>query len=85
MTMLTIEFEIDGEKVDIKRVTDPRLREILLSAYSGIVSSLAKVICPDHGEYPRVLASGDSADNLTIEVSGCCEKLVDWAERELGK
>ena len=81
--MLTIEFEINGEKFGIKEVKDPAQREILLSAYSHIVSRLAKVTCPVHGEAPKVTAKGDSAENLTLEVSGCCDRLVDIANVRL--
>ncbi len=83
--MLTIEFEIGGKRVSIKKVKNAREREILLAAYSNIVARLAEVKCPVHGEAPRVLAQGDNAKSLTIEVSGCCDKLVEEAEGRLGE
>ena len=42
-----------------------------------IENSLASVHCPKHNREPAVKVLGPSIDNLTYEISGCCQDLIE--------
>jgi len=70
-------FEIDGKEIDPREVTDPEIKtkiEKIVESVSGKVGGLR---CPSHDEAPRFVCSGPSFDDLSMEVYGCCDTLVN--------
>jgi hypothetical protein len=45
---------------------------------------LRGVRCPDHHHPPRVHFFGSSLRDITISMSGCCEKLMELANARIG-
>jgi hypothetical protein len=41
--------------------------------------------CPDHGEAPRLRFRGESLRDISIQLSGCCEKLLALANRKIAE
>lgn len=41
--------------------------------------------CPDHGKAPTVTCSGTSLENLSFEVTGCCQKVIILANEKLSE
>jgi len=39
--------------------------------------------CPDHRQPPRLKFSGTPLRDVTIQMSGCCSKLLDLANRAI--
>jgi hypothetical protein len=56
---------------------------MLRVARNHVRRRLGALSCLEHGEPPRVIASGPSAEQLTLSVEGCCQKLVREAEKAL--
>ena len=81
--MIDISVEIGGRKVNPKNMKD----EIEGMIVSGIVDSVKKSVrgirCSEHGKTPRMKIIGRNIDNLSIEVSGCCDALKDQVQRKL--
>ena len=39
--------------------------------------------CPDHHKAPTIICKGDSLDNLTFDVTGCCTKIIQMTKEKL--
>ena len=44
---------------------------------------LEAVRCPDHRQPPRVKYTGTTLRDVTIQMSGCCDKLLELANRAI--
>ena len=44
---------------------------------------LRDVRCPDHQQTPRLRFHGASLRDITIKMSGCCEKLIALANQRI--
>jgi hypothetical protein len=44
---------------------------------------LEAVRCPDHRQPPRIQFRGSTLRDVTIQMSGCCDKLLDLANRAI--
>jgi hypothetical protein len=44
---------------------------------------LDAVRCPDHRQPPRLKFNGTTLRDVTIQMSGCCAKLLDLANRAI--
>jgi hypothetical protein len=44
---------------------------------------LRGVRCPDHHRPPRLHFQGDSLSDISISMSGCCEKLMELANSRI--
>jgi hypothetical protein len=81
--MLGDQDRISADELSERNPPDPVERIMLLAIRNRIRRRLGRVFCLRHGESPRVIASGPSADQLTFSVQGCCRDLVDDATRVL--
>jgi hypothetical protein len=45
---------------------------------------LRGVRCPEHHQTPRLHFCGSSLRDITISLSGCCEKLMELANARIG-
>ena len=41
--------------------------------------------CPDHHQPPRLKFQGSSLKNINIQLSACCAKLIDLANRRIAE
>ena len=39
--------------------------------------------CPRHNQAPRLLFHGSTLRDITIQLSGCCEKLIEIANQKI--
>jgi len=46
-------------------------------------SKLRDLRCPDHHQPPRLKFQGSSLKNINIQMSACCAKLIDLANRRI--
>ena len=44
---------------------------------------LSGLSCPDHGRSPRLRFHGSSLREVTIQMSGCCQKLIALANQRI--
>jgi len=47
-------------------------------------NKLRDVRCPDHHQTPRLRFQGESLRNVSISLSGCCDKLMALANARIG-
>lgn len=74
--MLEISYEINGKKVNPNNIADALEKAVLQQFSESIKKSVGTIRCSEHKQSPKVLLKGKSLDNLSIEVSGCCDDLV---------
>jgi hypothetical protein len=44
---------------------------------------LRGVVCPDHHQAPKLRFAGTSLRNISIQLSGCCDKLITLANQAI--
>lgn len=81
--MIDVSFEINGRHVRADQVCNSLEKAILLQVADSVAKSLRSVRCSVHGEQPNVKCTGRRADDLSFEISGCCEELISSATKRL--
>jgi hypothetical protein len=81
--MVDVTFEIGGRKVSPNRVADELEKALLSEVAANVKKALGSVTCPEHGQRPKVVVKGRDIKNLSWEVKGCCQKLIDSAMKKL--
>ena len=46
---------------------------------------LSGLRCPDHGREPRLRFHGSSLRDVTVQMSGCCQKLIALANQRIAE
>ena len=81
--MLDISFEIKGEEVKPDSFKDVLDIIFLRHIREKIEMSIGSMCCQEHGKQPTIKVKGQNLDNLTYEVSGCCDKLIASVHRKI--
>ncbi len=81
--MVDISFEINGRKVHPNHVGDVLTKAILANVAEQIKKNVGSIRCPDHRKSPQIVCKGKSFENLSFEVSGCCETMINAVKRKL--
>ena len=83
MTEIPFAFEIGGKSLNPSELEDPAQRAQLQQVVDSIVDRVEDMRCPVHREHPRFLCYGENLDELSLEVLGCCDGLVDMVRHRL--
>ncbi len=68
--MLQVLTDFDSARVErFKQATEEKLRDVR---------------CPDHHQTPRLKFQGSTLRDISVSLSGCCEKLMDIANARIG-
>lgn len=78
-----ISFKLNGRKVNPNNMKDELEKAIFKDITGQIKKKLQSVSCKEHRGKPKVTVKGQSMKNLTFEVSGCCQMLIDEATAKL--
>ncbi|MFQ5469994.1 MAG: hypothetical protein ACE5EH_06745 [Gammaproteobacteria bacterium] len=81
--MIDISFEINGRKVSPRNVGDALESAMLQSVQDSISKAVGSARCPEHGQKPKIKAKGRSLDSVTLEVTGCCDALIEQVNKKL--
>lgn len=81
--MIDITFKINGKKVNPNNVTNA-LEAALLQSYSeSIKKSIGSLRCHEHNQAPKITVKGKTLDNLSLDISGCCDDIIQKATNKL--
>ena len=69
----------DGRAGDPTEVDEATRKKI--AAY--IEERVGHFRCPDHDKAPTIIVKGDRLDNMSFEVTGCCQKLIHLTKEKL--
>lgn len=83
MLEIPFAFEIGGKAINPTELDDPQQSAQLQQVVDSIIDRVEDMKCPVHNEHPRFLCHGDSIDDLSLEVMGCCDGLVDMVRARL--
>lgn len=81
--MIDISFELNGRKVSPNNLGNALEAAMLNSIKESISQSVGSIRCAEHGERAKIKAKGRSLDSLSLEVTGCCDALIDQVKKKL--
>ena len=81
--MIDISFEINGKKVNPNSFGNAIEQAMLSEITNSVNKSLYSVSCPTHHQKPKVLIKGKNLNNLSFEISGCCDELIQKSVAKL--
>ena len=81
--MISIEYKINGKKVRPEHFGNELEKAVLAQADDEIKKRLSSVVCKEHNERPTVNVVGNSVSELSYEINGCCQKLIEDATAKL--
>ncbi len=83
MLEIPFAFEIGGKSVNPTELPDPREAKLLQDIVDSIIDRVEDMRCPVHKEHPRFFCHGNTVDEFSLEVLGCCDGLVDMVRNRL--
>jgi hypothetical protein len=81
--MLKISFEVNGKKVNPNNIDGAIEAAVLSNVSDHLKKAVGSVRCSEHGESPAIKVKGRNLENLSFEISGCCEALVEHVKEKL--
>ena len=80
---MEISFRIDDEPVQIDDL-GTAVDQLVAKKIARLVrDAVGSVVCPIHAETPLVKISGSDLSSLSVDVTGCCQELIDRATKAL--
>ncbi len=68
--MFSVLTDVDRMRVErFKQATEEKLRDVR---------------CPEHRQTPRIRFHGTSLRDISISLSGCCQKVMELANQRIG-
>ena len=83
--MIEIRYEVNGKRVRPNDVAGELEPAILKETGDRVAKALASVTCPEHGQRPKVTIKGQTLNDLSWEITGCCDALVQLALKKLAE
>jgi (p)ppGpp synthase/HD superfamily hydrolase len=81
--MVEVSFEINGKKVRPDQVANELDKAMMNRTAEYVKNKVSSIRCPDHGQQPKIKVKGKNLENLSFEISGCCQTLIEKARKEL--
>ncbi len=81
--MIDVLFEINGWRVNPDSLGHVLGKSVLRTIRTSMRRRLHSVRCPDHGSAPTIVVRGPRLGDLSWEVTGCCQKLIEVVQRQL--
>ena len=75
--MLDISFQINGRNVTTGSFQDVFEKAVFEEIESSIKTSVGSLRCSTHHQSPKLKVKGKDLSNLSINVEGCCEELIE--------
>lgn len=74
--MVKIEIDTNGLKSALEKAA-------VEAAIEHVKKAVGTLRCSEHAKSPTVKIKGSSLNNLSFEVSGCCEDLISKVKKKL--
>lgn len=75
--MIGIKFEIDGKKVKPNNFGNALEAAMLSQITEHLKESVGSIRCKEHNQSPTLKVKGRDMNNLSYEVHGCCDALIE--------
>ncbi|MBZ0094844.1 MAG: hypothetical protein K8H75_05595 [Sulfuricella sp.] len=83
MSGIAFAFEIGGKAVDPDKIENPDEAKIIKSIMESVSERVEDLHCQVHDEGPRFVCTGDSYEDLSLEVMGCCDAFVEQVTKRM--
>lgn len=80
--MLEIKYEVNGKPVSLENLQDALMAAVLVSVKNHVIETIGSATCPEHGGSPNITIVGNSLEDVSFNVSGCCQGLIDEVKRK---
>lgn len=80
---MSLEYRLGGRKVSRDAWLKGLADEARAGAYQETQRRIERVVCSEHGERP-VVTLERTPEGATFRIHGCCERLVEAAQRAAG-
>lgn len=74
--MLDLSFEINGRKVNPNKIENALETAVLNKVTESIKKTVGSIRCSEHHQAPKIKVKGKNLNDLSFNVSGCCEGLI---------
>jgi hypothetical protein len=81
--MTDISFEINGKKVNPNNIADALKSAMLQEIGESVKKAVGFIRCSKHNQAQKVIVKGQSLDNLSAEVTGCCNDIIKRVTEKL--
>jgi len=81
--MIDVQFEVAGRKISLDGMNPGLQRSMLATIREALGERVGDVECPHHHCAPHILCKGPSVVELSMEISGCCDHIIDKVESRL--
>jgi hypothetical protein len=81
--MVELSFEINGRKVSRNNMKDALEVAVLENVSAQIKQKVGSIRCSEHHQSPKIKGKGRSLTNLSFEISGCCDDIMDKVKSKL--
>lgn len=81
--MTDISFEINGKKVNPNNIADALKNAMLQEIGESVKKAVGSIRCSEHNQAQKVIVKGKSLDNLSVEVTGCCNDIIKRVTEKL--
>jgi len=81
--MIDIKFEIGGKKVSPNKFGDALEAAVLSQITEHLKKSVGSIRCKEHNQSPTLKVKGRNINNLSYEVHGCCDSLIEQVSDKL--
>lgn len=79
MVDIPFAFVIAGRQLDPTNPESHEQAQRMQQIVAAVSDQVDGLVCPEHKQPPHFLCSGESLEELGLEIHGCCEKLVEMA------
>jgi len=81
--MIDVLFEVAGRKINLDGMHPGLQRSMLATIREALGERVGDVECPHHHRTPRILCKGPSVVELSMQICGCCDHVIDQVESRL--
>ncbi|HCH5589367.1 TPA: hypothetical protein NKZ51_004736 [Vibrio parahaemolyticus] len=68
---------------DVKGIKNAIEKAVLSGVVDNVKKTVGSVRCKEHGKAPKIKIEGNNLNNLSFEVDGCCEEVIEQVKKKL--
>ncbi|EJE4711265.1 hypothetical protein ACFSJQ_21130 [Vibrio olivae] len=68
---------------DVKGIKNAIEKAVLSGVVDNVKKTVGSVRCKEHGKAPKIKIKGNNLNNLSFEVDGCCEEVIEQVKKKL--
>ncbi len=81
--MLDISFEVNGRQIHLETMNSGLQKSILSTIRDALGERVGDICCESHSRHPKIICQGPSVVELSLQVQGCCDRIIYQVESRL--